>query len=99
MDVMPGASATFLLPYTALLLSFPKINMPRKAEENSGLLEDIPETLTRPTSGTAPLLNFLSIIVTPNYLNHFEIYIQETMTKSVFTSILFSDDSRLRFTY
>lgn len=45
------------------------------------------------------LWTFLSIIVTPNYLNHFEIYIQETMTKSVFTSILFLDDSRLWFTY
>ena len=45
------------------------------------------------------LWTFLSIIVTPHYLNHFEIYIQETMTKSVFISILFLDDSRLWFTY
>ena len=38
---------------------FTKINMSRMAEEDSGLLEDIPETLTGPTAGTAPPLNFL----------------------------------------
>lgn len=60
---MYGCDAWSLCKLLAAIYSspvfFPKINMPRKTEVNSGLLGDIPETLTGPTSGTAPLLNFL----------------------------------------